>query len=159
MFYVGIDDLYDVWRKVKALSPRWYFFGLSLHLSPDTLAKIEADNGSDCEKCLNQALAHWLKKKDYNYKRFGHPSWRKLCVSVSHENKALAEEIADRHLIPTSLLDLSTDYEQTPSPLSVTSERGGGKSKYIDLIISISIIRNCSIVFWTYCISVSSIKF
>ena len=129
VFYVGIDDLYDVWRKVKALSSRWYFFSLSLHLSPDTLAKIEADNGGDCEKCLNQALAHWLKKKDYNYKRFGHPSWRKLCVSVSHENKALAEEIADRHLIPTSPLNLSTDHEQTPSPLSVTSDRGGGKSK------------------------------
>ena len=158
MFYVGIDDLYDVWRKVKALSSRWYFFSLSLHLSPDTLAKIEADNGSDCEKCLNQALAHWLKK-DYNYKRFGHPSWRKLCVSVNHENKALAKEIADEHLIPTSPLDISTDYEQTPSPLSVTSDRGGGKLKCIDLIISISIIRSCSIVFCTYCISVSNIKF
>ena len=160
MFYVGIDDLYDVWRKVKALSSRWYFFSLSLHLSPDTLAKIEADNGSDCEKCLNQALAHWLKKKDYNYKRFGHPSWRKLCVSASHENKALAEEIANEHLVPTSPVDLSTDYEQTPSPVSVTSDRGGGKLKYTDLIISISfVIRRCSIVFCTYCISVSNIKF
>ena len=107
MFYVGIDDLYDVWLKVKALSSRWYFFSLSLHLNADTvLAKIQADNGSDCEKCLTQALNHWLKK-DYNYGRFGHPSWRKLCVSVSHENKALAEKIADEHL------DLSM---QTPSP-------------------------------------------
>ena len=113
-------------------------------MSPDTLAKIEADNGSDCEKCMDQALTHWLKK-DYNYQYFGHPSWRKLCVSVSEENKALAEEIADKHLILTSPLDLSTDYEQTPSPLSVTSDRGGGKLKYIDLIISICIISSCSI--------------
>ena len=161
MICVGIDNFYDVWSRVKTLSARWFFFGISLHLSPDLLESIEAKNGSNIEKCLYQTLSHWLRK-DYNYKRFGHPSWRKLCVSVKDggQNKALAEEIADEHLIPTSPLDLSTDYEQTPSPVSVTSDRGGGKLKYIDLIISISIIRSCSIaVFWTYCISVSNIKF
>ena len=124
-------------------------------MSPDTLAKIEADNGSDCEKCLNQALTHWLKK-DYNYKRFGHPSWRKLCVSVSHENKALAEEIADKLLIPTSPLDLSTDYEQTPSPLSVTSDRGGGKFIIeIDLVSALSELAPLSSV---YTVSVSQVS-
>ena len=157
---VGIDDFYDVWERVKSLSPHWQSFSLSLRLSPDTIESIEANNRYETsEKCLRKALTHWLKK-DYNYKRFGHPSYRKLCVSVSNggQNKALAEEIANEHLIPTSPLDLSTDYEQTPSPLFVTSDRGS-KLKYIDLIISISIIRSCSIVFCTYCISVSNIKF
>ena len=160
MICLGIDDFYDVWERVKSLSPHWQSFSLSLRLSPDTIESIEANNRYETsETCLRKALTHWLKK-DYNYKRFGHPSYRKLCVSVSNggQNKALAEEIADEHLIPTSPLDLSTDYEQTPSPLSVTSDRGGGKLKYI-VIISISIIRSCSIVFCTYCISVSNIKF
>ena len=111
---------------MKSLSSRWFFFGSSLHLSPDTLQSIEANNGSNCERCLYQALTHWLKK-DYNYKRFGHPSYRKLCVSVSNggQNKALAEEIANERLVPTSP---STGYEQTPSPLSVTSD--GEQSKF-----------------------------
>ena len=127
--FIGIDDIHDVWSKVKTLSTRWFFFGISLHLSSDLLESIEAKNGSNIEKCLYQTLTHWLRK-DYNHKRFGHPSWRKLCVSVKDggQNKALAKEIADEHLIPTSPLDLSTDYEQTPSPLSVTSDRGRGKS-------------------------------
>ena len=120
MICIGIDDIDDVWSKVKSLSSRWFFFGSSLHLSPDTLQSIEANNGSNCERCLYQALTHWLKK-DYNYKRFGHPSYRKLCVSVSNggQNKALAEEIANEHLVPTSS---STGCEQTLSPLSVTSD-------------------------------------
>ena len=157
MICVGIDDFYDVWERVKSLSPHWQSFSLSLRLSPDTIESIEANNRYETsETCLRKALTHWLKK-DYNYKRFGHPSYRKLCVSVSNggQNKALAEKIADKHLIPTSPLDLSTDYEQTPSPLSVTSDRGGGKLKYIDLIVSIGIIRSCSIVFWACYISVS----
>ena len=99
MICVGIDEFYDVWERVKSLSPHWQSFSLSLRLSPDTIESIEANNRNvTSETCLRKALTHWLKK-DYNHKRFGHPSYRKLCVSVSNggQNKALAEEIANEH--------------------------------------------------------------
>ena len=82
-------------------------------MSPDTIESIETNNHNETsETCLRKALTHWLKK-DYNYKRFGHPSYRKLCVSVSNggHNKASAEEIANEHLVPTNCCR-----EQTPSP-------------------------------------------
>ena len=125
MICVGIDEFYDVWERVKSLSPRWFFISGSLRLNPNTLALIEANNGNNCEKCLYEALTHWLNK-NYDFIRFGHPSWRKLCVSVSNggQNKALAEEIANEHLMPPT--SPSTGYEQIPSPLSVTSDHESG---------------------------------
>ena len=120
MICVGIDDFYDVWEKVKSLSPRWFFISFSLRLNLNTISLIEANNGGNCEKCLYEVLTHWLNR-NYDFSRFGRPSWRNLCVAVSNggQNEALAEEIANEHLVPTSP---STGYEQTPSPLSVTSD-------------------------------------
>ena len=135
MICVGIDEFYDVWERVKSLSPRWFFISGSLRLNPNTLALIEANNGSNCEKCLYEALTHWLNK-NYDFIRFGHPSWRKLCLSVSNggQNKALAEEIANEHLMPPT--SLSTGYEQTPSPLSVTSD--GEQGNFIFKLMSLN---------------------
>ena len=131
MICIGIDEFYDVWKRVKSLSPHWQSFSLSLRLSPDTIESIEANNRNETsETCLRKALTHWLKK-DYNHKRFGHPSYRKLCVSVSDggQNKALAEEIANEHLMPPTRP--STGYEQIPSPLSVTSDHESGNNDEI----------------------------
>ena len=159
MICVGIDDFYDVWERVKSLSPHWQSFSLSLRLSPDTIESIEANNRNETsETCLRKALTQWLKK-DYNYKRFGHPSYRKLCVSVSNggQNKALAEEIANEHLIPNSPLDLSTDHEQTPSPLSVTSDRGGGKFIIEIDLVHVSTLSEVVPLSSVYTVSVSQI--
>ena len=136
MICVGIDEFYDVWERVKSLSSRWFFISGSLHLNPNTLALIEANNGSNCEKCLYEALTHWLNK-NYDFIRFGHPSWRKLCVSVSNggQNKALAEEIANEHLVPPT--SPSTGYEQIPSPLFVTSD--GEQGNFI-IMMSLSLL-------------------
>ena len=136
MICVGIDEFYDVWERVKSLSPRWFFISGSLRLNPNTLALIEANNGNNCEKCLFEALTHWLNK-NYDVIRFGHPSWRKLCVSVSNggQNKALAEEIANEHLVPPT--SPSTGCEQTPS---VTSDGEQGNFCIDFKLMSLKII-------------------
>ena len=56
-------SFYDVWEKIKSLSPHWQSFSLSLRLSPDTIESIEANNCNETsETCLRTALTYWLKK-------------------------------------------------------------------------------------------------
>ena len=67
----------------------------------DTINKIESNHRGDTETCLQKVLEYWLKK-DYDYKRYGGPCWRMVCVAVKEGggDPALADEIAREHPLP-----------------------------------------------------------
>ena len=96
--FVGIKDHYVVYSKVKTLSARWKPFAQSLHLEQDKIDIIEKDHGKECESCMSKALNQWLKR-NYEYKIYGTPCWRLVCIAVEEGggDAALAGEIASEH--------------------------------------------------------------
>ena len=64
---LDITDLNEILQRLsksRFSSSRWFDLGLSLHLHQPTLASIEANSGSDVDKCLRECLTRWLKKQD-----------------------------------------------------------------------------------------------
>ena len=97
--------------KVKTISYNWKKFASSLRLSIDTINIIEADHGKNCEMCLHKALEHWFRK-DYDYKAYGNPCWRKVCISVKEAgDAALAEKISREHLLSSTYNTISSTKE------------------------------------------------
>ena len=101
-FLLGINDLDAVYTKVKGISGRWITFAGSLHLKQGTIEIIQDNHRGDCESCMREALVRWLKK-DYDYKSYGVPCWRLVCIAVKEggDNSALAEEIARENCLPS----------------------------------------------------------
>ena len=99
-FVTGKEDFLIIWRRVSSLSDRWDSLGLMLCLSPNAIKAIEVDYPKSCLKCLREVFTRWLEK-GYDYKRYGHPSWRMLCIAIKStsggNDAALAEELAREH--------------------------------------------------------------
>uniref|UniRef100_A0A1X7SKT6 Death domain-containing protein n=1 Tax=Amphimedon queenslandica TaxID=400682 RepID=A0A1X7SKT6_AMPQE len=110
------EHYYDVYEKMKSLSPRWKQIAISWRIRIDTINKIESNHRGDIETCLQKAIEYWLMK-DYDYKRYGGPCWRMVCVAVKEggRNSALADEIAREHPLP------ATTGGATPHPLPATT--------------------------------------
>uniref|UniRef100_A0A1X7UUR6 Death domain-containing protein n=1 Tax=Amphimedon queenslandica TaxID=400682 RepID=A0A1X7UUR6_AMPQE len=110
------EHYYDVYDKIKPLSPRWKQIAFSWRIRIDTINKIEADHRGDAETCLQKVLEYWLKK-DCDYKNYGWPCWRMVCVAVKEGggDPALADEIAREHPLP------ATAGGATPHPLPATT--------------------------------------
>ena len=81
---------------VKSLSARWRVFCTILHLRSENLNVIERNNPGDAETCLCSALEDWLKM-NYDYKKHGTPSWRKLAEAAKSLDEAVFKRIADGH--------------------------------------------------------------
>ena len=98
---VGLNDLFDIVSEVQDIAPRWWSFGLAVHLLPQVLHKIQAMvSGPDPERCLSLVLEELLKK-NYSYEKYGPPSWRLILQAVGNRagggDRALAEKIAKNH--------------------------------------------------------------
>ena len=121
--FLGINDHYAVYSKVKCISPRWKPFAQSLHLGQDKIAIIESDVRK-CESCMSEALNQWLQR-NYNYKDNGAPSWRLVCIAVKEggKNTALAEEIAREHLLATEVTREHLLAAEVASEIYVSHER------------------------------------
>ena len=82
------------------MAARWRDVGTALRLKSGDLDTIDAKHRGNPQDCLTDVVMCWLKR-NYNTKRFGEPTWRKLVGVVAHEaaggNVALAREIARRH--------------------------------------------------------------
>ena len=82
------------------LCAHWYDLGLALRINPSSLDTIKATE-SDPKKRLNTLMSKWLSK-EYNFNKYGNPSWKLLCAAVHSpvggNNPALAEKIANNHL-------------------------------------------------------------
>ena len=119
---VDINNFYPVYDKVKPLSAHWESIAISLRLRIDTINSIEANYHGKDVTCLRKVLEYWLKK-DYDYKAHGVPCWRMVCVAVKEggADPALAEEIAQEHLLPVTggVSPYETSNEQ---PLPVSQE-------------------------------------
>ena len=99
---VGLNDLLDIVSEVHDITSRWWHFGLALHLLPQVLDTTKAKD-SDPERCLSVVIAEFLKK-NYDYNKFGAPSWKLIIQAVGNKvggsDRALAEKIAKNHCIP-----------------------------------------------------------
>ena len=93
------SDLLEVVEAVYPVCAHWYDLGLALRIKPSTLDIIKT-NEPDPKGRLNKLIQAWLSKQ-YNYGKFGNPSWRLLCAAVHSQvggnNPALAEKIASAH--------------------------------------------------------------
>ena len=93
---IALDDLHTVLSEVLGVASRWKSFGLALHLKPSLISTIEASN-HDPERCLCRTLEEFLKK-NYDFVKFGQPTWKLICQAVEHRaggnDRALAETIA-----------------------------------------------------------------
>ena len=86
-----------------------YNIGTALHLSQGTLDAIKKDNADDCTAAITKIIVNWLRK-NYNFTRFGEPTWKALVEAVASRfggnNNALAMEIAKDH--PEGLSQVAT---------------------------------------------------
>ena len=104
---------------MQDIAAEWESLGTALRITPAELDNISSM--SPLKKCLRGVLLAWLQQR-YDTKRFGQPSWRKLCQAVHKpaggNNPALARKIAEEHSKPKVVLYV-VDYQYMLSP-SVT---------------------------------------
>ena len=90
--------------KIKA---RFYDLGRELGIGADELESIQQCYPQNFGQALNDTLLHWLRR-NYECKRFGLPTWRRLVEAVDScaggSNSALAETIANKHQCPTGII-------------------------------------------------------
>lgn len=90
------DDLMEVVDSVQRLAGSWSKLALYIHVKSDAIKVIQQNNPRDAQQSLQDAITEWLKK-NYNFERFGPPSWRMLVGAVKRLDSGLAHEIANEH--------------------------------------------------------------
>ena len=82
------------------MAAKWKAVGQALRLKLGELDSIAASHPHSTEDCLSEMLTQWLRR-NYNVKRFGEPSWKRLVEVVGDPaggaNPALANQIAEKH--------------------------------------------------------------
>ena len=101
VLFPGDDNLFEVYKEVITLAPRWSDICCALNLPILHEETIRNETKcDDCKRCLRMVLTKWLQKS-YNYEKCGHPTWRMLVKAVDDSaggnNTALAETIAKKH--------------------------------------------------------------
>ena len=94
---LGINDLGDVLNEVEALTAKWRVLCIKLHIRPSRLDLIKQNYPTNCETCLCKGLEEWLKL-NYDHRRHGRPSWRRLAEAVWGLDRAVFERIATAHM-------------------------------------------------------------
>lgn len=93
------DDKFEILDYLQDLRAHCYKIGTALRLSDDTLSCIKKESADDAEAMI-KVVTDWLKL-NYNWKRFGKPSWKALVKAVASpiggDNTALAIKIAEKH--------------------------------------------------------------
>ena len=79
------------------MSVHWKDLGARLRVLTNTLATIEADCNGKVEKCMSAMLEKWLKRPFGEVRDNVQPTWKSLCVALSHIDRALAERLAEKH--------------------------------------------------------------
>ena len=100
MFYfIGINDLYEVYQECKQLSAKWDMIGLNLGVAPTTIAIINRDNPNSCERCMYQMLAKWLQRENETCV----PTWRNFSRALRTEvGRSTADQILKYHVTDCS---------------------------------------------------------
>ena len=86
---------------LKDLTAEFHKIGTAFRLKSDTLKSIKQESADNMEATI-RIVDSWLKL-NYNWQRFGKPSWRALVEAVASPigggNVALAMKIAKKHKI------------------------------------------------------------
>ncbi len=78
------------------VSAHWQIFAIQLGLCPYTVAITRLNYPNNARLCLQEVLAAWLRL-DYDYQKFGRPSWRKIAKAVKSFNGRLFLTILTNH--------------------------------------------------------------
>ncbi len=89
------EDLTGILDEVEGLSADWEVLGTKLAIKSDTKDGIKQQYHSP-DSMLNALLTQWLKL-NYDYKRHGKPTWRKLAKAVKKINGVVFEQIVQNH--------------------------------------------------------------
>ena len=81
----------------KPVSVHWRDLGARLGVLQTTLATIEADCNGKVEKCMSTMLEKWLRRAFGEVRDDVKPTWKSVCVALSHIDRALAERLAVEH--------------------------------------------------------------
>ncbi len=96
----GGDDFLDVIEELTPIKSKWRSIGAGLRLKPGKLDEIEAKRHGAPTECLLDVVSSWLNK-EYNWQRFGEPTWRRIVEVVEHSaaggSPETALSIAKRH--------------------------------------------------------------
>lgn len=79
----------------KQVSAQWRELAIRLGLEKSTIDIIKANNVGDVEGCMYEVIDKWLKR-DVR-KGVDCPSWKSLCIALSHIDGPLAEGISMEH--------------------------------------------------------------
>ena len=94
------DDLSFVLDALNEVVSQWKIIGVHFGLKLSKLNEIEEANRGDLKKCFLDMVTNWLCR-NYNVKKFGEPSWRKVVEVMANpaagENAVLATAIATKH--------------------------------------------------------------
>ena len=96
IIHVASDDHGEVMDTVEILSAQWRQLSNKLRLKVAALNRIEQNYPRDCMMCLDMALLEWLNL-NYDYSKYGKPSWKRLAEGVKELNYELFERIAREH--------------------------------------------------------------
>ena len=86
--YLTLDDLSEVIEAMHGARARWYYIGLQLSLSVQTLNAIRSQF-SDATDCLTETCEHWLRHNPW-------PTWEaltKALESATVGERLLAQEL------------------------------------------------------------------
>ena len=96
----AIDNIHVVREALAGFNlTLWKVLGRQLGLGEELLDEIKADYQRDgVRECLNQVLAHWLKRNYREAKFGGRPTWENLANAVKRsDDRALADKIWAEH--------------------------------------------------------------
>ena len=92
--------LFEVESELQDITSQWKSFGRALHINPSRLEEIKLDNKESAKECLSKTLREFLKK-NYDWDKYGEPSWRLIVRAVADRaggnNPGLASELAEKY--------------------------------------------------------------
>ena len=93
-------DEFVVLEYLEDLNAQWYKIGTALKLPSSTLDYTRQECYGDNRQALITVVNHWMNM-NYDFGRFGKPSWKALVVAVAsrigRNHRALAVRIAKAH--------------------------------------------------------------
>ena len=95
----GSSDSFAIQAEVDDIADKWYRFGKALYLTPEKLNLLKTAQ-RDPKDCLSDSLLEFLKK-NYDWEKYGVPSWRLIVIALAHksggDDTALALRVAKNH--------------------------------------------------------------
>ena len=96
----GPQDLAAVHKAVVDIQASWKCFGTQLGLEQVKVDTADVKCHSNPKECLREVLCEWLNG-NYNKKKHGNQSWRKVCEATASPagggNTELANRIAKQY--------------------------------------------------------------